>query len=125
MLVVSPSGVGSTALGRLAVAEIKESLGVPVTSDVHETGEIDRAVEVVDLIQIPAFLCRQTDLLIGAARAGKPINVKKGQFMAPWDMRVLSRRYAPLAWPGPAPCLPSEELASATTTWSPICAPWR
>jgi 2-dehydro-3-deoxyphosphooctonate aldolase (KDO 8-P synthase) len=56
-------------------------------SDVHETGQVARAAEVLDIIQIPAFLCRQTDLLLEAARAGKPVNIKKGQFLAPGDMK--------------------------------------
>ena len=68
-------------------AEIKASLGLPIVTDVHEPDQCAAAAEVVDVLQIPAFLCRQTDLLIAAARTGKPVNVKKGQFLAPWDMR--------------------------------------
>jgi 2-dehydro-3-deoxyphosphooctonate aldolase (KDO 8-P synthase) len=68
-------------------AEIKERTGLAVTTDVHEAGQCAAAAEVVDVLQIPAFLCRQTDLLIAAARTGKPVNVKKGQFLAPWDMK--------------------------------------
>jgi 2-dehydro-3-deoxyphosphooctonate aldolase (KDO 8-P synthase) len=68
-------------------AEIKETLGLPIVTDVHEPDQCAAAAEVVDVLQIPAFLCRQTDLLIAAARTGKPVNVKKGQFLAPWDMR--------------------------------------
>src|SRR5579862_6014763 len=68
-------------------AEIREKLAIPVTTDVHETSQCPRVAEVVDLIQIPAFLCRQTDLLVAAAKTGKPINIKKGQFLAPWDMK--------------------------------------
>ncbi|HYI91046.1 MAG TPA: 3-deoxy-8-phosphooctulonate synthase, partial [Beijerinckiaceae bacterium] len=67
-------------------AEIKETLGLPIVTDVHEPDQCAAAAEVVDVLQIPAFLCRQTDLLIAAARTGKPVNVKKGQFLAPWDM---------------------------------------
>jgi 2-dehydro-3-deoxyphosphooctonate aldolase (KDO 8-P synthase) len=67
-------------------AEIRASLDVPVLTDVHEVAQCARVAEAVDLLQIPAFLCRQTDLLIAAARTGKPVNVKKGQFLAPWDM---------------------------------------
>ncbi len=67
-------------------AEIRESLGVPVLTDVHEAGQCARVAEVVDVLQIPAFLCRQTDLLVAAAAAGRAVNVKKGQFLAPWDM---------------------------------------
>ena len=68
-------------------AEIRESLGLPVTTDVHQPEHCVTVAEAVDVLQIPAFLCRQTDLLLAAARTGKPINVKKGQFLAPWDMK--------------------------------------
>lgn len=68
-------------------AEIREMLKVPVLTDVHEPGQCARVAEAVDILQIPAFLCRQTDLLIAAARTGRAINVKKGQFLAPWDMK--------------------------------------
>src|SRR4051794_11689653 len=67
-------------------ADIRASLGVPVLTDVHESAQCARVAEVVDVLQIPAFLCRQTDLLIAAAATGKVVNVKKGQFLAPWDM---------------------------------------
>ncbi len=67
--------------------DIKESLGVPVLSDVHSPKEAEAAAKVLDVIQIPAFLCRQTDLLIAAAETGKPVNVKKGQFMSPAEMK--------------------------------------
>jgi 2-dehydro-3-deoxyphosphooctonate aldolase (KDO 8-P synthase) len=66
---------------------VRATLGVPVLSDVHQVSEVDPAAEVLDVIQIPAFLCRQTDLLLAAAATGKPVNVKKGQFVAPRDMR--------------------------------------
>ena len=73
--------------GALAVfAEIRETLGLPVVTDVHEAGQCARVAEVVDVLQIPAFLCRQTDLLIEAAKTGRVVKVKKGQFLAPWDM---------------------------------------
>ena len=68
-------------------AEIREATGVPVTTDVHEPDQCAAAAEAVDVLQIPAFLCRQTDLLVAAARAGRIVNVKKGQFLAPWDMK--------------------------------------
>jgi 2-dehydro-3-deoxyphosphooctonate aldolase (KDO 8-P synthase) len=68
-------------------AEIRESLGLPVLTDVHEPGQCAPVAEAVDVLQIPAFLCRQTDLLVAAAETGRAINVKKGQFLAPWDMR--------------------------------------
>jgi 2-dehydro-3-deoxyphosphooctonate aldolase (KDO 8-P synthase) len=67
-------------------AEIREKLGVPVLTDVHEAAQCVYAAKAVDILQIPAFLCRQTDLLVAAARTGRPVNVKKGQFLAPWDM---------------------------------------
>jgi 2-dehydro-3-deoxyphosphooctonate aldolase (KDO 8-P synthase) len=67
-------------------AEIRETMGLPVLTDVHENDQCAPVAEVVDVLQIPAFLCRQTDLLIAAARTGKAVNVKKGQFLAPWDM---------------------------------------
>jgi 2-dehydro-3-deoxyphosphooctonate aldolase (KDO 8-P synthase) len=68
-------------------AEIRESTGVPVLTDVHEREQCAVVAEVADVLQIPAFLCRQTDLLIAAAKTGRTVNVKKGQFLAPWDMR--------------------------------------
>jgi 2-dehydro-3-deoxyphosphooctonate aldolase (KDO 8-P synthase) len=68
-------------------AEIRESIGLPVITDVHEPAQCAGVAEAVDVLQIPAFLCRQTDLLVAAARTGKPVNVKKGPFLAPWDMR--------------------------------------
>jgi len=69
------------------LAEIKAELDIPVLSDVHETAQVAKAAEVLDVIQIPAFLCRQTDLLLAAARTQKPVNVKKGQFLSPYDMK--------------------------------------
>lgn len=68
-------------------AEIREALGVPVVTDVHESAQCGPVAEAVDVLQIPAFLCRQTDLLVAAARTGKAVKVKKGQFLAPWDMK--------------------------------------
>ncbi len=66
--------------------EVKRQIGVPVLTDVHTPAEASRAAEVVDVLQTPAFLCRQTDFIQAVARAGKPVNIKKGQFLAPWDM---------------------------------------
>jgi len=68
-------------------AEIRERLGLPVVTDVHEAGQCARVAPVVDILQIPAFLCRQTDLLVAAAETGRVVKIKKGQFLAPWDMR--------------------------------------
>ena len=67
-------------------AEIREKLGLPVVTDVHEARQCARVAEAVDVLQIPAFLCRQTDLLVAAAKTGRAVKVKKGQFLAPWDM---------------------------------------
>jgi 2-dehydro-3-deoxyphosphooctonate aldolase (KDO 8-P synthase) len=67
--------------------EVRESLGLPVLTDVHEPAQCRVLAEVVDCLQIPAFLCRQTDLLVAAAETGKPVKIKKGQFLAPWDMK--------------------------------------
>ena len=73
--------------GLKILQKIKTQLGLPILSDVHKEEEIEPAAEVLDILQIPAFLCRQTDLIVKAAKTGKPINVKKGQFLAPWDMK--------------------------------------
>jgi 2-dehydro-3-deoxyphosphooctonate aldolase (KDO 8-P synthase) len=69
--------------------KIKDVVGVPVLSDVHTVEEVALAAEVLDVLQIPAFLCRQTDLVVAAAQTGKPVNVKKGQFLAPWDTKNI------------------------------------
>jgi len=81
----SPRGIGLEA-ALPVFAEIKAEIGCPVLTDVHTEAQCDQVAEVVDVLQIPAFLCRQTDLLIAAARTGRAVNVKKGQFLAPWDM---------------------------------------
>lgn len=72
--------------GLKILAEIKKEFDIPVISDVHDVHEVEKAAEVLDMIQIPAFLCRQTDLILETARTMKPVNIKKGQFLAPWDM---------------------------------------
>jgi 2-dehydro-3-deoxyphosphooctonate aldolase (KDO 8-P synthase) len=82
----SARGIGMTK-GLPILAEVRESVGVPVLTDVHEPEQCAPTAEAVDVLQIPAFLCRQTDLLLAAGRTGKPVNVKKGQFLAPWDMK--------------------------------------
>lgn len=71
--------------GLEVLAKVKAEIGVPVITDVHETWQVEKVAEVADMIQIPAFLCRQTDLLVESARTGKAVNVKKGQFLSPWD----------------------------------------
>jgi 2-dehydro-3-deoxyphosphooctonate aldolase (KDO 8-P synthase) len=75
------------AEGLRILGKVRTTVGVPVLTDVHEADDAARVAEVVDVLQIPAFLCRQTDLLVAAAKAGKTVNVKKGQFLSPWDMR--------------------------------------
>lgn len=82
----SPRGLG-LELALPIFAEVKESLGIPVLTDVHTAEQCAPVAEVVDVLQIPAFLCRQTDMLIAAAETGAVVNVKKGQFLAPWDMK--------------------------------------
>jgi 2-dehydro-3-deoxyphosphooctonate aldolase (KDO 8-P synthase) len=74
------------AEGLAALAEVKRATGLPILTDVHEPVQAERAAAVADVLQVPAFLCRQTDLLLACGRTGKPVNVKKGQFMAPHDM---------------------------------------
>jgi len=75
--------------GLAILARVREESGLPVTTDIHEPAQAQPVSEVCDLIQIPAFLCRQTDLLLAAAQTGKPVHVKKAQFLAPWDMRYV------------------------------------
>ncbi|MGE4351907.1 MAG: 3-deoxy-8-phosphooctulonate synthase [Bdellovibrionales bacterium] len=76
------------------LAEVRESSGLPVLTDVHETIQCGPVAEAVDVLQIPAFLCRQTDLLLAVGKTGKAINVKKGQFLAPWDMKNVAEKIA-------------------------------
>jgi 2-dehydro-3-deoxyphosphooctonate aldolase (KDO 8-P synthase) len=107
------SGAGARGLGLEAAlpifAEIRETLGLPVLTDVHESEQCGPAAQAVDVLQIPAFLCRQTDLLIAAARTGRAVNVKKGQFLAPWDMQHV---VAKLAGAGAADVLVTERGVS-------------
>ena len=86
-------GMGLDA-GMQAFADIKSKLGVLCLTDIHEPYQCAVAAEVVDVLQIPAFLCRQTDLLLAAGKTGKTINVKKGQFLAPWDMKNVANKIA-------------------------------
>jgi 2-dehydro-3-deoxyphosphooctonate aldolase (KDO 8-P synthase) len=76
-------------LGLEVLAQVKDEVAVPVITDVHEPWQVEKAAEVADILQIPAFLCRQTDLLVEAAKSGKAVNVKKGQFLAPWDAKNI------------------------------------
>ncbi len=80
--------------GLAVLSRVREEVGVPVISDIHTPDQAARAAKVLDIIQVPAFLCRQTDLLTAAGRTGKPVNVKKGQFMAPWDMKNVVEKIA-------------------------------
>lgn len=80
--------------GLTILSKIRDEFGCPVLTDVHEVGQCDATGEAVDVIQIPAFLCRQTDLLLAAGETGRVINVKKGQFMAPWDMSHVADKIA-------------------------------
>jgi len=84
-------GVGMDE-GLEILAKVKAEIGVPVLSDVHLPEQCSAAADVLDVIQIPAFLCRQTDLLVAAAKTGRVINIKKGQFLAPWDMRHVAEK---------------------------------
>ncbi len=89
----SPRGLGITESLPI-FSEIRDVRGCPVLTDVHEPEQCTHAAEAVDVLQIPAFLCRQTDLLLAAARTGKAVNVKKGQFLAPWDMAQVIAKVA-------------------------------
>lgn len=80
--------------GLKILKHIKQDLGLAILSDVHQTSEVEAAARVLDVIQIPAFLCRQTDLVLSAAKTGKPINIKKGQFLAPWDIVNIAQKVA-------------------------------
>jgi 2-dehydro-3-deoxyphosphooctonate aldolase (KDO 8-P synthase) len=80
--------------GLKILAEVRDAFGCPVLTDVHDAAQCAPAGEVVDVIQIPAFLCRQTDLLLAAGKTGRAINVKKGQFLAPWDMENVAEKIA-------------------------------
>ncbi|OHB77768.1 MAG: 3-deoxy-8-phosphooctulonate synthase [Planctomycetes bacterium RBG_16_59_8] len=82
------------AEGLALLAEVRKRLGVPVISDVHSVAEVKSAARVLDILQIPALLCRQTDLVVAAAETGKAVNIKKGQFMAPWDMENIAAKAA-------------------------------
>jgi 2-dehydro-3-deoxyphosphooctonate aldolase (KDO 8-P synthase) len=87
----SPRGIGLRD-GLAILAEVRERIGCPVLTDVHDAAQCAPVAEAVDVLQIPAFLCRQTDLLVAAAATGRVINVKKGQFLAPWDMKNVAAK---------------------------------
>ncbi len=88
-----PRGIGMKA-GLPILAEVREKYGCPVITDVHSAEQCKPVAEVVDVLQTPAFLCRQTDLLLAAGETGKPIHIKKGQFLAPWDMANVAKKVA-------------------------------
>jgi 2-dehydro-3-deoxyphosphooctonate aldolase (KDO 8-P synthase) len=75
--------------GLEVLAAVKQKIGAPILTDVHEIDQVDRVKEVADVLQVPAFLCRQTDFVVAVAKSGKVVNIKKGQFLAPWDMRNI------------------------------------
>ena len=108
------------------LAKVKRELGVPVLTDVHREDEIEAAAAVVDVLQTPAFLCRQTDFIRAVAQAGKPVNIKKGQFLAPHDMKNVVDKARAAARDKGRPedsfMASSAASASATTTSSPTCA---
>jgi 2-dehydro-3-deoxyphosphooctonate aldolase (KDO 8-P synthase) len=78
--------------GLRILAEVRRQLGVPVLTDIHEDTPLAEVAAVVDVLQTPAFLCRQTNFIVAACSQGKPVNIKKGQFLSPWEMRTSSRR---------------------------------
>ncbi len=80
---------GGMEKGLEVLAQVKAEIGVPVITDIHETWQVEKVAQVADVLQIPAFLCRQTDLLVEAAKSGKAVNVKKGQFLSPWDAKNI------------------------------------
>lgn len=84
-------GVGMQE-GLRILKRVKDEMGLPIITDVHESWQCEEAAKYVDILQIPAFLCRQTDLLVAAAKTGLPVNIKKGQFLAPWDMKNVVKK---------------------------------
>jgi 2-dehydro-3-deoxyphosphooctonate aldolase (KDO 8-P synthase) len=80
--------------GLRILAEVRKQTGLPVLTDVHEVSQVAPTAEICDVLQIPAFLCRQTDLLVEAGRTGRAVNIKKGQFLAPWDLRYAAEKVA-------------------------------
>jgi len=102
------------------LSDIGHQLKIPVTTDVHSTAEAEIAGEKIDMLQIPAFLCRQTDLLRAAAQTGRAINVKKGQFLAPWDVRNIAEKL--IAFGNSQFCFTSAAPPSDITTSLPTCA---
>lgn len=91
--IASTRGVGIDE-GCEILTEVRKEIGVPVITDIHEISQVDQVAEAVDILQIPAFLCRQTDLVVKAAATGRALNIKKGQFLAPWDMENVAKKAA-------------------------------
>jgi len=106
--------------GLKILAEVRKAIGVPVLTDVHEIGEVRDVAAVVDVLQTPAFLCRQTDFIAAVASVGKPVNIKKGQFLAPWDMHRVVAKAREVGNDQILVCERASVLA--TTIWSPTCA---
>ncbi|MCC6345658.1 MAG: 3-deoxy-8-phosphooctulonate synthase, partial [Nitrospirales bacterium] len=79
--------------GLRILSDVKNRFGIPILSDAHSVEEVKIAAEALDVLQLPAFLCRQTDLILAAAKTGKPVNIKKGQFLAPWDMKNIIEKF--------------------------------
>jgi 2-dehydro-3-deoxyphosphooctonate aldolase (KDO 8-P synthase) len=79
--------------GLKVLGDVKKRFSLPVTSDVHAVDQVEPAAEVLDLLQIPAFLCRQTDFVLAASKTGKPVNVKKGQFLSPWEVKNITEKF--------------------------------
>jgi 2-dehydro-3-deoxyphosphooctonate aldolase (KDO 8-P synthase) len=104
--------------GLAVLAQIKEELQVPVLSDVHRFEEIEPASQVLDVVQIPAFLCRQTDFVMAVAKAARVINIKKGQFLAPWDAAHIVEKVRRAG--ASQLCCTDRGQVSVTTTWSSI-----
>jgi 2-dehydro-3-deoxyphosphooctonate aldolase (KDO 8-P synthase) len=86
-------GVGIDA-GLRILSDVGQAFGCPVLTDIHDAGQVEAVAQAVDILQIPAFLCRQTDLLLAAGRSGAVVNIKKGQFLAPWDMAAVAQKVA-------------------------------
>jgi len=103
--------------------EIRSRLGVPVLTDVHESDQVRAVAAVVDVLQTPAFLCRQTDFIHAVASAGKPVNIKKGQFLAPGDMQNVVAKARQASGQDNIMVCERVARASATTIWCPICGP--
>ena len=99
----SPRGIGM-ADGLAILAAVRETVGCPVITDVHAPEQCAAVAEAVDVLQIPAFLCRQTDLIVAAAETGRPLNIKKGQFLAPWDMANVVAKAADAGNPNVMVC---------------------